>query len=214
MAFYNEISNSSNFVISFTENPANDLSIYSRGYRLSAERLTKIILEASHFGDYEAYPIIFLYCHALELSLKHIIYSCVLLAKLNNRDDIEYELQNNHDFNNLSKMSANLLSLLFPNDEDIKNVFELTNSTSSEISDLIQKSNGFRYPIDKKGKRSTKKHQVVNLEAFANRLSFILEKLSTIHFGLNAEIDLAEDRYCEIEKILKGEIKPYNIKPS
>ena len=76
MPFY-EISDTSSFVISFTHDPKGDFGAFAKGYTLAANRLAASLLEGPRFPDYEAYPVVFLYRHALELSLKHIIYGGV-----------------------------------------------------------------------------------------------------------------------------------------
>ena len=79
MAF-DETSDASSFVISFTSDPKGDFGAFAKGYMLAANRLVRLLLEAPRFSDYEAYPVMFLYRHALELSLKHIIYGGAELA--------------------------------------------------------------------------------------------------------------------------------------
>jgi hypothetical protein len=74
--------------------------------------------------------------------------------------------------------------------------------TCREFAEIDPKSENYRYPIDSKGHRSSKRHQVVNLRAFTERLSSVLEDLDTIHFGLNIERDLAQDVYETIESAL------------
>ena len=78
--FYDQQSDLSNFVISFTRDPKGDFAVFARAYAHAADRLAAQLLEALRFSDHEAYPVIFLYRHAFELSLKHIIYASALLA--------------------------------------------------------------------------------------------------------------------------------------
>jgi len=107
----------SSFVISFTNDPKGDFGVFAKGYTRAANRLAASLLEAPRFPDYEAYPVVFLYRHALELSLKHIIYGGVALAAFRRMDDISEQLKNNHDLVDLSRTAGKVLSLLFPNDE-------------------------------------------------------------------------------------------------
>ena len=51
----------------FTPNPQGDFGVFAKGYTLAANRLASLLLEAPRFSDYEAYPVVFLYRHALEL---------------------------------------------------------------------------------------------------------------------------------------------------
>src|SRR5882724_10966194 len=63
--------------------------------------------------------------------------------------------------------------------------------TCREFSEIDPRSESYRYPTDRKGQRSSKKHQVVNLSSFAGRMSSVLKDLDTIRFGLNIEMDMA-----------------------
>jgi len=191
MAFYDESNDHTNFVVSFTANPMNDFGVFAKGYMLAADRLTNLLFDCTHFSDYEAYPIVFLYRHALELSLKHIIYTSVMLSAFKSLDDIENKLKNTHDLKKLAKTVEALLSSLFPEDYSLRDIIAFVKKTCSEFSAIDSKSDGYRYPIDSNGLHSTKQHQVINLGAFAKRMSSVLEYLDTIHLGINIETDKA-----------------------
>lgn len=198
MAFYDEECDASNFVISWTWDPKKDFGMFAKGYTLAAERLTTLLLEAPRFSDYEAYPAVFLFRHALELSLKHVIYRSGVLAAYKELDDLDDKLYNNHDLRSLSLAASAALALLFPDDEFVRKVVPVVDRTCLELAEIDPNSFSYRYPIDRMGRPSTKPHQVVNLSAFANRMSSVLDDLDTFHFGLNAEIDIAEDAFREI----------------
>jgi hypothetical protein len=201
MAF-DEIKDASNFVISFTQDPKGDFGVFAKGYTLAANRLAVLLLNAPRFSDYEVYPVVFLYRHALELSLKHIIYGCVKLAAFRRLDDINEQLKNNHDLIHLSQTTCKLLSLLFPNDESLHRLNSSIAEVCKDWSQIDPRSDAYRYPIDRKGQPSTKRHQVVNLRALATRMSTVLEDLDTVHFGLNVETDEAQELYEILEQFV------------
>lgn len=66
MPFYNNIPSKSNIVISFKDNPIADFGIFAKGYHEAANQLSNAFLSKSYYGDYEGYPIVFLYRHAFE----------------------------------------------------------------------------------------------------------------------------------------------------
>jgi hypothetical protein len=202
MAFYNESNDHTNFVASFTGNPKDDFGVFAKGYTLAADRLSNLLLGGPPFSDYEAYPIVFLYRHALELSLKHVIYTSAKLSAFKFLDDIGGELRNTHDLTKLSQTVGALLSILFPEDNGLRDIIALVKKTCSEFSDIDPISDGYRYPINSKGQPSTKHHQVINLRTFANRMSSVLEDLDTIHFGLDIETDKAQEVYEIIQDSL------------
>lgn len=199
---FDEINDTSNFVISFTSDPKGDFGVFAKGYTLAANRLAASLLEAPRFPDYEAYPVVFLYRHALELSLKHIIYGGVKLAAFRRMDEINEQLKNNHDLVDLSRTAGKVLSLLFPSDEMLARLNTTVGAISNDWSQIDPRSDAYRYPIDRKGRPSTKRHQVVNLRALANRMASVLEDLDTVHFGLDIETDKAQELYEILEQFV------------
>jgi len=197
---FDEISDMSNFVISFNADPKGDFGAFAKGYTLAANRLAASLLEAQRFPDYEAYPVVFLYRHALELSLKHIIYVGVELAAFRRMDEVNEQLKNNHDLVSLSQTSGKVLALLFPNDEMLGRLKETVAALCNDWSEIDPGSYAYRYPIDTKGRASTKKHQVVNLRALSNRMADVLEDLDTVHFGLDMETYKAQELYEILEQ--------------
>jgi hypothetical protein len=191
--FYDRVNDSSNFVISWTGDPKNDFGVFATGYISAAEHLAKRLLEVPRFSDYEAYPVIFLYRHALELSLKHVIYRCAELGALKEIDSIRNELYNNHKLAELVEAAATSLSILFPGDAMLATLIPRCRDTCCEFSQIDPDSFSFRYPMDKKGRYATKVHLTLNLSSFAVHMSSLLEDLDTVRFGLDGEIDIAED---------------------
>jgi hypothetical protein len=161
------------------------------------------MLDAPRFSDYEAYPVVFLYRQALELYLKHIIYQSALLSAFRFRDDVDGKLRNSHDLGNLFKSIESVLAVLFPDDDALAAVVQATGSVCSDWQTLDPGSYTFRYPVDKRGHPSTKRQQI-NLRAFANRMSSVLDDLSVIDFGLNVETDRAQATYEDVERLLSS----------
>jgi|CXWL01.1.fsa_nt_gi hypothetical protein len=199
---FDEISDASNIVISFTNDPKGDFWAFAKGYTIAANRLAASLLEAPRFSDYEAYPVVFLYRHALELSLKHVIYSGGELAVFRRMDDINEQLKNNHDLVDLSRTAGKVLALLFPNDEMCGGLNTSVAAICKDWSQIDPRSDAYRYPIDTKGRPSTKKHQVVNLKVLATRMSAVLEDIDTIHFGLDMETCKAQELYEILEQFV------------
>lgn len=193
MTFFNARNDRSNFVMSWTGDPQNDFSVFARGYGRAANHLANKLLESPHFSDYDAYPVVFLYRHALELALKHIIYRSAKLGRLRDLDAIKSALHNNHRLQALMAAASASLDLLFPGDSFLANLIPKCRRTCDELSGIDNDSFTFRYPMDTKGRYPTKPHLVLNLGSIAEHMSALLDELDTVQFGLNAEIDLTED---------------------
>jgi len=196
MAFYNKLNNFNNFVISFGTNPRNDFGIFAYGYACAASKLAEELMSRGYrFRDYEAYPIVFLYRHALELYLKNIIYKSGLLAAFKNMENIDSKLDNRHDLNILSEKATKILKILFPNDHGLELALDKILQISHEFSEIDPNSYSYRYPIDRKGNASTKHHQVVNLESLYKTMTILLEDLDAIDLGIGIETDKAQKLY-------------------
>ena len=202
---FDEINDTSNFVVSFTNDPKGDFDVFAKGYTLAANRLAASLLEAPGFPDYEAYPVVFLYRHALELSLKHIIYGGVKLAAFRRMDEINEQLKNNHNLLQLSHIAGRVLVLLFPNDEMLIRLNATVTAMCEGWSKIDPRSDGYRYPIDTKGQPSTKRHQVVNLRALSTRVAAVLEGLDTVHFGLDLETSKEQELYEVLEQFVPSD---------
>jgi hypothetical protein len=175
--------------------------VYAKGYRHAARIVAEKLIEQGRFPDYDAYPIVFLYRHAFELHLKNVIYCTALLAAFKRMDDIDTNLYNNHDLCTISDSATKVLCKAFPNDSGIAELSSEIIDTAKDLSILDKSSFSYRYPIDKKGKPSTKRSQLVDAEAFANHMENMLEKLEVVDFGIDLETERAQELYELMEVI-------------
>ncbi|MBI2059332.1 MAG: hypothetical protein HYT87_06120 [Nitrospirae bacterium] len=201
MSFY-KASDTSNFVISFTRDPKGDFSAFAKGYTRAANRLAAALLGGPRFPDYEAYPVVFLYRHALELSLKHIIYGGAELAAYRCMDEINEQLQINHNLAELSRVAGKVLSLLFPNDEMLNRVNATVAAICADWSKIDPGSFAYRYPIVTKGLPTTERNQTVSLRALSTHMAAVLEDLDTVQFGLDMETYKAQELYGILEQFV------------
>jgi len=194
MAFYDEIGGK-DFVISFTKDPRSDFGVFAKGYFHAASTLAGGLLLRIGFRDFDAYPVVFLYRHSLELYLKNIIYKAALLMAFKHMDDIDAKLYNTHDLTVLSEKAAMILQRLFPGDASLRQFSKEIVKISSEFSDIDASSSAYRYPVDRTGNPSTRPNQVVNLGALHRTMSELLEKMDTLDFGLQVETSQAQEIY-------------------
>ena len=194
MAFYNAISNVHDFSTGFTDKPKSEFGIFAKGYHRAAATLAEQLLERGHsFRDYEAYPVVFLYRHAFELYLKHLIYAPALLCAFKFINDLSSGLCNDHRLVPLAQAVAKILKRLFPNDDELKIFLQKVLTTASEFTVIDPRSESYRYPITRGGDRSTPANQTANLQAFHSTMSHVLDGLEAVDFGLNVETDIQQE---------------------
>jgi len=199
MAFYNRISDTTDIEISSGWDSVADFSVLAKGYASAAERAVESWNgRGSRRTDLEAYPILFLYRHALELSIKHVLYRAFELSRYHLPGEIEEKLQNDHNLQRVWQVVSKTLNMLSPNNELMRSVEEAISRTCAELSELDPGSYTFRYPIDRNGKPISATRRRVNLSAFVEELNKVLEDLDTLGFALSAEVGVAEDAFTEM----------------
>ena len=196
MAFYNAISNVHDFSIAFTDKPKSEFGIFAKGYHRAAAMLAEQLLEREFsFRDYEAYAVVFLYRHAFELYLKHLIYAPALLRAFKGINDLPPGLWNDHYLVPLAQAVAKILRRLFPNDDELALFVQKVLTTASEFATLDPGSYSYRYPINPAGSHSTPRNQTANLQALHSTMSYVLDGLEAVDFGVNVETDVEQELY-------------------
>lgn len=201
MSFYLPGKGDRGFTIAFYPCPRDEFGAFANGYRYAADRLAHSLLARRGYRDYEAYPIVFLYRHGFELSLKNIIYKGAKLIAFKDLPSIDSSLHNLHKLPQLAEKASAILRVLFPDDVELHAVMDTALTTASQFDEIDPLSQSFRYPIDKNGNYTTKAPLSLGIIAVSKHMSELLEQLDTINFGLNMEIDQAEDVFEILESI-------------
>jgi hypothetical protein len=178
-----------NVVLSFTPRPIDDLEAFALGYREAGKNLANQMAAAKGYADYDGYPILFLYRHALELYLKAIVYRGARLVGLISPQSVNTEkLFHRHS-----------LAPLLPS---IQAIFKQMNwnfegsglASYDDFADFVRGldeidpgSYAFRYPIDRSGQAHLPHHFVLNVVEFAGRMDTLLEFLEGAATGIGEE---------------------------
>lgn len=191
MAFWETQGPQGSFVIHFTALPERDFGAYAKGYAAAARNLAQNILSRG-YADYEAYPVVFLYRHAVELYLKEIIVKGLHLSAVRREEQLE-RVTYDHNLSRLVKSAARVLRKCFPGDESLSKFIERLGLVTEEFALLDKSSFTFRYPVDKQGARPVSGAIHGSVLAIARTLDPLLEQLDNLDTGLDVETDLAED---------------------
>jgi hypothetical protein len=195
-----------NVVLNLRGRPIEDLQAFAFGYAKAAHTLATQLIAAPGYGDYEGYPILFLYRHSLELYLKAMVYRGAKLLRLVSQETVNTDkLFGNHNL-------ARLLPAVRAISKQMKWTFKGAGLDSyEEFGAIVQKldsvdpgSYTFRYPINKSGQANMPHHFVVNVPLFAEQMDSLLQFLD----GAVCQIDdrwqvEAETRY-ELERLANG----------
>ena len=166
------------------------------------------MLEASSgYRDFDGYPILFLYRHALELYMKAIVYRGAQLLQLLDIDTL--------DTSKLFKRHRP--SLLLPGvkavfdgigwtwDTETAGIsnFEDFRKLVQGIEELDPESYNFRYPTDTKGQAALSHHTVVNAIDFSRNMDPILDLLDAAVLGLHEEFNATAEAKFELQNVIE-----------
>src|SRR5262245_3616910 len=132
MPFWETREPQGSFVSHFTMQPERDFGLYGKGYAKAARSLSKELLSRG-FADYEAYPIVFLYRHALELHLKNVIIKGLHLVRMRGEKVLE-RVTYDHNLARLSNSATKVLRAAFPADS----IDEFLQRLDDVVRDFIQ----------------------------------------------------------------------------
>jgi hypothetical protein len=136
--------------------------VYAEGYRRGAEVL--IAQATAHTGDLDAlvYPIVYLYRHYVELSLKILIRDTGRLLGQPSEPPL------NHNLRTLWSKAEQLLRQAFP-DQPTRD-FAAVGGTIEELAGVDPASEAFRYPLTKSGSASMPGLSHINIAQFRDRM--------------------------------------------
>ena len=169
-------------------------SVYALAYYEAAQRLLQPILNSGNFADYDAYPILFLFRHYVELTLKEVVLLTERMAKMERIELSQFNFAT-HDLTTLLEASERNLELLKEplglNDQPFD---KQTKDLILDLCSFDQKSEAFRYPVDKKGNLFFPDHFLVGLPEVAKNMECIHHSL----IGLTEYLTVAYDNACDM----------------
>ena len=178
----------------FSEVPQLEFAYYGSGFLEAARSLVRRLRRQRGFRNVEPLPVLFLYRHAIELYLKAIIVRGDVIMS-----ESEDPLADTSFFKN--NLGHHLLPLL----TRVESVFRYVGwewywpinpevKTLSNVRALLRflekidpLATGFRYPVDKQGRRLVAKDVEISFGSFVSALDGLAESLETADFGLAAE---------------------------
>ncbi|MFZ5865406.1 MAG: hypothetical protein ACOYXY_05970 [Thermodesulfobacteriota bacterium] len=183
------------FSVGFTKDPRLLFGVFTRGYRFAANSLANCLLAKAGFRSYEAYPVVFLYRHALELALKNVIYKGARLASFQRLEVIDKRLYITHSLTRLAEQSRQVLLTRFPQDSALKGIADDIVLVAKDFDLIDPDSCAYRYPIDRTGQPAVRETQWVDLEVLSERMEETLEHLDTIDLEMGIETDKAQELF-------------------
>ncbi len=152
------------------------LDLYAAGYKRASDILAAHVISTGMGLDACIYPILFLYRHYLELRLKELLHSGSKLLSKN------YTMKSTHSLIRLWSDARPLVHEIFP-DGDAAELDSLERLLS-EFSRIDEKSEAFRYPVNKKGAMYLDDIKYINVR----NLIEILAKVESLLDGISCAV--------------------------
>jgi len=202
-------------VLNWHGTPEEEFTFFAEAFHLTAKEAAATLRQDPQFGlygvphsDFRAYPIVFLYRHALELYMKAVLLVGAPILSMRGLADIDRDrLLTTHSLDSLRQDVERVFEAFgwnwdlglphFKSLQDFRNVI-------AELHAVDARSFAFRYPIDTKGAPSLAEYFRFNLLEFCE----ILDELFPLFDGattaayedLQARYEaMAEARQIELE---------------
>jgi hypothetical protein len=160
---------------------------YISGYKHAADILVDKIIDNTSIKELLSFPIIFLYRHFIELSLKSIIRDGYQLY------DIQSDYRQIHSLEALWKDCRSIIKKTWPNGED--EPLDAAGNIIKEFSKIDSSSYETRYPEPKKTKeRKGKKDSIFTMEGISNinlkNMKELMEKMDNFLGSIDEAISI------------------------
>jgi hypothetical protein len=200
-----------NVVLSFTGQPKAELALVGDAYYNAARRLLEAFGADRACSDLDAYPIVFLCRHALELLIKAVLTIGNDLAGLLEEPSLRVkDIYADHSLaKNIPQLKRVFQAMGW------EDAFEQAGMARGEFEQIIKEFEGFdpnsftRYPINKDGSASLKeKHFVFSPKQFVETLDPILKSLSGVCSGLEEYRQQLADAKTDLAAYAQDDYSP------
>ena len=179
--------------------PAHSLDLYADGFRRAAEELLDAARNSDELRDSLVYPIVYNLRHAIELTLKKVIWSARRLV------DEPGDFPDGHRLDHLWNTCEPVLRRVFPHDQS----YALMSATVGRLSELDPLGEGFRYPLSSKGPGTRSPTlsadlRRLDLGALVSDVGHVIDLLDGADFGMDVYMD-AKSEMLQIEKEMRAE---------
>jgi hypothetical protein len=199
-------------VLNWHHTPEREFSFFAEAFHVVAQEavaaLRQIGVHRDPIGDFRAYPVLFLYRHALELYMKAIIFTGSPMLAVKGMTEVNRQrLLKNHSLDELRQDLERVFQAYgwkwdlgtphFRSLNDFRKVI-------AELHEVDAGSYAFQYPLDTKGSASLTSHFRFDLFQFCEVLDSLFPVLQGAIIGAYEELQatyeaMAEARQWEME---------------
>jgi hypothetical protein len=198
-------------VLNWHGTPEREFSYFAEAFHLVAQEAVAALRQSPYFGpieDFRAYPIVFLYRHALELHMKAVILVGSPMLRVKGMTEVDrQDLLKTHSLDMLRQELERVFEayewewdLGIPHFQTLEDF----RKTIAELHQVDAGSYAFRYPLDTKGRPSLASHFRFDLFEFCEILDSLFSVFEGAAIGAYEELQatleaMAEARQLEME---------------
>ncbi len=184
--------------------PEREFTFFAEAFHLVAQDAVAALKKNPHFNlygspveDFRAYPVVFLYRHALELYMKAVILVGTPMLTIKGIGEINREeLLKNHSLDSLRQNLEKVFDAYeWEWDLGIPRFRSLDDfrKTIAELHSVDARSDAFRYPLNTKGQPSLKSHFRFDLFEFCEVLDNLLPALEGAAIAAHEELQVTRE---------------------
>jgi hypothetical protein len=182
-----------------------EFGAYASAFHRASQALAEKMFASAGYNDLDACPIVFLYRHALELSLKAIALTGIKIMQL--KGDVPQEsgflLKTHRLLPLLPLLRRTFDTVGWKWDLEIDELctFEDVERLLQELEDVDSGSYTFRYPVNTNEHPAVPHHFTLHLPTFCHRMDALLDGLEAATMGLEITyvrlIEAAYNAQCD-----------------
>lgn len=206
-------------VLNWHGKPEEEFTFFAEAFHLTAKEAVATLRTDPHFGlhgsphkDFRAYPIVFLYRHALELYLKAAILAGGPMVSIRGAGTVA-ALRKTHSLEAL-RQDVERIFRAFEWGDDIGlprlKTLEDFRKVIAELEGVDSRSDAFRYPLDAQGAAALGSHFRFNLFELCDTLDGLLRLL---HGAASAACDGVQATYEAMGEARQAELENSAYEP-
>ena len=161
--------------------------LYTRGYLLAAEAMCDRLLSDRQYTDFGVYPILFLYRHYLEISLKSLADDSLELLRA------DPQSLHGHKLDEVWATAKRRLDEALGDSEDTAIHREVLENAVSQFDDLDHTGQGARYPWGLEGQRMLNAPERLSVQNLRREMSNVARAVEQLGYILSARIDIQNE---------------------
>lgn len=199
-------------VLNWHGTPEQEFKFFAEAFHLVAQEAVAALRQNPHFGldgipteDFRAYPVVYLYRHALELYMKAVILVGSPMLAIKEMDGVDRQkILTTHSLDGLRGHLERVFEafewewdLGIPHFQSLDDFRE----TIAEIHAVDVHSDAFRYPLDTKGSPSLASHFRFDLFQFCEILDGLFLALQGAAIGATEELQAENEARAEARQL-------------